>query len=169
MLRRLALTTFLAAAGVVGAGGAPPASGATVACTKKAVSDVLRAEVPTFAETEMTFGGLGDRRCADFTGDGTRDVLYTIFSGGTGGAFVWGLIAADGAEPKVVTTGGGGSKLAIDRLGSRPQILNPIYRRGDGNCCPSGGARIRTFRWNGTRLVLASTRKVRRAPARFYR
>ncbi len=168
MPRRLVLATVVAAVALV-AGAAPGASAASLACSKPAVSTVLRAQVPTFAETEMNSGGLGDMRCADFTGDGTRDVLYTILSGGTGGAFVWGMIAADGAAPKVVTTGGGGSKLAIDRLGARPQVLDPIYRRGDGNCCPTGGARIRTFRWNGTRLVLASTRRVRRAPERFYR
>jgi len=115
-------------------------------------------------------GGVDRLLCFDATGDGTRDVLYTISGGGSGGAFDWGFIAADGSEPRVVTRGGGGSRLGISRRGRRPEVANPIYRRSDANCCPSGGARIRTFRWNGTRLALASTRRTRgEVLARFYR
>lgn len=165
MTRRLLGLSVLVIAGAAGAPRAPAAT--TIACSAKAVAPVLRDQVRSFSAAEDNRGGVGVLRCTDFTGDGTRDVLYTINSGGTGVAFEWGLIAADGDAPRVVTTGGGGSKLAIARLGSRAQVANPIYRSGDANCCPSGGARIRTFRWNGTRLVLISTRKVKRLPSRF--
>jgi hypothetical protein len=31
-------------------------------------------------------------------------------------------------------------------------FLYVLYRRTDGNCCPTGGGRIVRFRWNGTKV-----------------
>jgi hypothetical protein len=146
---------------------APTASAATLPCSRDAVGEVLRQASGRFAEVVDNGGGVGQLVCADLTGDGTRDALYTLDSGGTGRAFDWGLVVADGDAPRSATAGGGGSKLAIDVLNGRAEVANPIYRANDPNCCPRGGARIRTFRWNGTRLALAATRRTRTIPARF--
>jgi hypothetical protein len=32
-------------------------------------------------------------------------------------------------------------------------LLYILYRRGEPNCCPTGGGRVVRFRWNGRRLV----------------
>ena len=38
---------------------------------------------------------------------------------------------------------------------------SPLWRPGDGNCCPSGGAARMTFAWQGDRLALRGIRVVR--------
>jgi hypothetical protein len=42
----------------------------------------------------------------------------------------------------------------LHRLGSDLLVVTPIYRKRDPNCCPSGGAFDRIFRWNGRKFML---------------
>jgi hypothetical protein len=150
--------------------GATPASAAAgIPCNRERVAGIVRDQNRNLADAERNMGGISSLRCFDFTGDGTRDVLFSVFGGGTAGNGAWGLVVADGGTHKLTNYGGGGSDLGIDRRGSRPQVINPIYRRGDPNCCPTGGFRIRTYKWNGRRLRLESTRRTGSAPKRFYR
>lgn len=163
MLRRLVLATLL----IGGASAAPAAAAGDVPCSQEGIATTLAMQDPKYAEvTEGGYGGIGQILCADVTGDGTKDALYSLLSGGTGGAFNWGLVVGDGEQPRVATVGGG-YKLAVALLDGKVQTGQPVYRRGDANCCPRGGFRIRTYRWNGTRLALASNKHVKTLPRRF--
>jgi hypothetical protein len=108
-------------------------------------------------------------RCGDVTADGAPDVLFTIASGGTAGDTHFGVIqaGADGAGEVVLYKSG--YKLGVARRNSRSfDVLQPHYRASDPNCCPSSFRQTR-YSWTGTRFKRGATKKLKTAPARFYR
>ncbi|HTZ06620.1 MAG TPA: hypothetical protein VMB53_12850 [Gaiellaceae bacterium] len=101
-------------------------------------------------------GGGPDRViCHDLTRDGRGDMAVTIFSGGTAGDIAWVVFRR---------TAAGGWKLAhaqlhayevgLVRRGADLVESQPIYRRNDPNCCPSGGFDHTRYHWNGSRFVV---------------
>jgi hypothetical protein len=108
-------------------------------------------------------------RCGDLTADGAPDVLFTIASGGTAGDTHFGVIqaGADGAGEVVLYKSG--YKIGVARRNSRSfDVLQPHYRGSDPNCCPSSFRQTR-YTWTGTRFKRGATKKLKTAPARFYR
>jgi len=94
--------------------------------------------------------------CFDFTRDGRTDVAASIASGGTAGDVGFVVFRATAAGWKVALKGGG-YKLGLRRAGGDLVLTQPIYRKNDANCCPTGGFDHRRFRWNGRAFAVFRT------------
>lgn len=106
-------------------------------------------------------------RCRDMTGDGQRDALFAVASGGTAGNTNFGvLIGRTGGAPGRLALYREGYKVGIAVTAGQPEVLQPIYRRDDPNCCPSS-FEIRRYRWAGERFTLRARHKTKTAPKRF--
>jgi hypothetical protein len=92
--------------------------------------------------------------CFDVTRDARVDMAVSVFSGGTAGDVGWLLFVPDGARWRLAGKGTG-YKLGLNRVGSRIEVVQPVYRAKDPNCCPSGGFDRTQYRWDGRRLVVA--------------
>jgi hypothetical protein len=111
--------------------------------------------------------GVTTVRCRDLTGDGERDALFAIASGGTAGNTNFGiLLGRAGGAPGRLALYRDGYKVAIAATAGMPEVLQPIYRRDDPNCCPSS-FEIRRYRWTGERFTVRSRHRTRTAPKRF--
>ncbi|WP_028063186.1 hypothetical protein [Solirubrobacter soli] len=109
-------------------------------------------------------------RCGDVTGDGASDVVYTLSSGGTAGDTQFGVIKgnADGTLSGRILNKKG-YKVGIARHNSKSfDVMQPFYKSTDPNCCPSSFRQTR-YTWNGTRFKAGKAKKLKKAPARFYR
>ena len=96
--------------------------------------------------------------CHDFTGDGRPDLAVTIASGGTAGDVgfaVFRSIAFKVGPGWQVALNRKGYKLGLFRVGDDLVSSQPIYRKNDPNCCPTGGFDHVRFHWNGRRFVVA--------------
>ena len=51
----------------------------------------------------------------------------------------------------------GGYKVGLFRSGDELEAVQPVYRRSDPNCCPTGGFDRTLYRLAGSRLVVART------------
>jgi hypothetical protein len=96
--------------------------------------------------------------CHDFTGDGRPDLAVTIASGGTAGDV--GFVVFRSIPFKVgpgwqVVLNRKGYKLGLFRVGDDLVGSQPIYRKNDPNCCPTGGFDHLRFHWNGKRFIVA--------------
>jgi hypothetical protein len=92
--------------------------------------------------------------CFDFTRDGRLDIAVSIASGGTAGdvGFVVFRRAASGWR---IALTGSGYKLGLFRLGGDVATSQPVYRKNDPNCCPTGGFDHARYHWNGSRFAAA--------------
>jgi hypothetical protein len=140
---------------------APATSGAASAtnCSRATAGAAIRAakpHVPSLAggPAVVTLSEVDGLLCFDFTRDGRTDLAFTVASGGTAGDVAWVALARTPSGRRVVHTQGG-YKLGLYRVGSDLVDSQPIYRKKDPNCCPSGGFDHRRWHWNGMRLVLA--------------
>jgi hypothetical protein len=109
-------------------------------------------------------------RCGDVTDDGASDVVYTLASGGTAGDTRFGVIKgnADGTLSGRILNKQG-YKVGIARHNSKSfDVMQPYYKSTDANCCPSSFRQTR-YTWNGTRFKAGKAKKLKKAPARFYR
>jgi hypothetical protein len=101
-------------------------------------------------------------RCMDFTRDGRKDIVLTVWAAMNHGAHYWAAFRRTKhghwkrAAFKSDCCGGhhkyGGMGIAIRRAGSVIVVSQPIYRRGDGACCPSGGTKSRAWSWRHGKL-----------------
>jgi hypothetical protein len=94
--------------------------------------------------------------CFDVSGDRRDDMLVSLASGGTAGDVGWLLFLPNGSRWRLAGSGSG-YKLGLLRAGSAFQVVQPVYRDKDPNCCPTGGFDRTLYRWDGTRLVVART------------
>jgi hypothetical protein len=92
--------------------------------------------------------------CFDFTRDGRRDLAVTIASGGTAGDIGFAVFRSTAAGWRVALATGG-YKLGVFRVGGDVVSSQPVYRRNDPNCCPTGGFDHRRYHWNGARFAVA--------------
>lgn len=77
--------------------------------------------------------GFGQFICRDVTGDGRKDALFTVLSGGTAGATHFGVFSRAKLELYEA-----GYKVQVRRDSSRRFTLEqPFYKADDPNCCPS--------------------------------
>jgi hypothetical protein len=109
-------------------------------------------------------------RCGDVTKDGDTDALFTIGSGGTAGDVRFGVLrgSADGSAPELVLFKQG-YKIGIARRNRRSfEVIQPHYKAGEPNCCPSS-FRKRRYTWRGDHFKAGKAKTLKHAPARFYR
>jgi len=158
MRRLLTLVAALAAcvaATTAGAGG----TGCSRALADAAIRQV-KPHIPSLGDTPLlvTPAIVDELICFDFTGDGRIDLAMTVASGGTAGDIGW-LVLQRTASGWRLALGRSGYKVGLFRVGRDPVSSQPIYRKNDPNCCPTGGFAHERWRWNGRRFVLARTWK----------
>jgi hypothetical protein len=81
-------------------------------------------------------------------------MAVTIASGGTAGDVGFILFRRTASGWRVALTRGG-YKIGLFRLGADVAESQPVYRKNDPNCCPSGGFDHVRYHWNGTRFAVA--------------
>jgi hypothetical protein len=91
--------------------------------------------------------------CFDFRRDGRTDLAFTVASGGTAGDVAWVALVRTASGWRVAHSQSG-YKLSLYRVGNDLVDSQPIYRKNDANCCPTGGFDHRRWHWNGTRLAV---------------
>ena len=90
--------------------------------------------------------------CFDFTRDGRSDLALTVASGGTAGDIGWVALARARSGYRLVLQRSG-YKVGLFRVGGDLVESQPVYRKNDSNCCPTGGFDHEQWHWNGRRLV----------------
>ena len=109
-------------------------------------------------------------RCGDVTNDGITDALFTIASGGTAGDIRFGVLrgGSDGRAPALVLNKQG-YKVGVARRNHRSfEVVQPHYKAGEPNCCPSS-FRKRRYTWRGDHFKAGKAKKRKHAAAKFYR
>jgi hypothetical protein len=140
----------------VGAGAASARTGAAP-CTKAAANAAIRAStLPADVKdlTRQPLAGVDKLICHDLTGDGRPDLAVTLASGGTAGDIAWAAFARAGAHWRLVAANPNGYKVGLFLAGRDLVESQPIYRKTDPNCCPTGGFDHRRFHWNGHALAV---------------
>ena len=62
-----------------------------------------------------------------------------------------------------------GYKIGIARHNRKSfDVMQPFYKSTDANCCPSSFRQTR-YTWTGTKFKAGKAKKLKKAPARFYR
>jgi hypothetical protein len=103
--------------------------------------------------------------CIDITGDGKRDALFTVLSGGTAGTTHFGVIAGPGG---VLVHYEDGYKVGVDAVSdTRFDVQQPIYKKDDANCCPSSFA-VTPYRWTGTKFKAGKSTSHKKPSKRFF-
>jgi hypothetical protein len=88
--------------------------------------------------------------------DGKKAMVVTVASGGTAGDIDWAIYVSGGKGWKLALVRGG-YKLGLVRKGSDIVETDPIYKKNDANCCPSGGFVHTRWHWNGEKFAVART------------
>jgi hypothetical protein len=146
----------LAAAAVLAA---PSHAARPITCKKSTINGVLDAEGKNKGED------ISRIVCKDLTGDGVKDALFTVYSGGTAGDIAFGVITGPGG---VLAHYGKGYKVGVDPTSDTSfDVQQPIYRRTDPNCCPSKFA-VTPYRWNGKKFKAGQATKSKESDPRFY-
>jgi hypothetical protein len=149
---RVALLPLLLAAAL--AAGAP--AHAAPRCGDAAARSAIRYAKPRLAPfgepMVVQAKSAGQVLCFDATGDRVTDMAVSLFSGGTAGDVGWVFFAAKPGGWRLAGQGTG-YKLLLRRTAAGLEVVQPVYRRSDPNCCPTGGFDHTVFRWNGTKLV----------------
>jgi hypothetical protein len=139
-------------------------------CSATVIQDALIA-AGKLTQEDVDNGEVVDLvRCHDVTADDKIDAVFTVASGGTAGDTRFGVLL--GRED------GSNGELALYRQGYNVGVaifsrhsfetLQPQYRSGDANCCPSS-FRLRRFTWKGDHFKRGKARKLKHAPKRFYK
>jgi hypothetical protein len=135
----------------------PPAGHAAPACSDAAARSAIRYAKPRIApfdQPQIVQAKSADAViCLDATGDGRPDMAVSVFSGGTAGDIAW-LFFVGKANGWRLAGSDVGYKLGILRSGSELEVRQPVYRKNDPNCCPTGGFDHTLYRWNGSKLVV---------------
>jgi hypothetical protein len=129
-------------------------------CTAHAARHAILA-APALRSLRATLenGGGPDRLiCHDLTRDGKGDMAVTVFSGGTAGDTAWVVFRRAGNGWKLAYAQLHAYKVGLFRSGGDLIESQPIYRKNDPNCCPSGGFAQRRFHWNGKTFVVTQRR-----------
>jgi hypothetical protein len=160
MRRLLAAIAVLAACSAATTGTAD-ATSCSRALASAAVKQV-KPHIPSLGDAPLlvTPAMVDELICFDFTGDGRVDLAMTVASGGTAGDVGW-LVLQRTASGWRLAIGRNGYKLGLFRVGRDVVASQPIYRKNDPNCCPTGGFAHERWRWNGNggRFVLVRSWK----------
>ncbi|MCK9250868.1 MAG: hypothetical protein M0P31_18055 [Solirubrobacteraceae bacterium] len=151
------LPTLLAAPVLAVAVSVPAANAATpFACRSSTISS-LAAERDRQINATVEYGGAVVRTCRDLNGDGRRDALFIITSGGTGGAFWGGIVQGTRGGARLGAWYSGEQKMSYGFYKGRPALAWPVYRRNEPTCCPTGGWKVRRFIASGSRFRALKT------------
>jgi hypothetical protein len=145
---------------------APAAHAKPQVCIPGAVDQLLIAD-GKLTETDISdHAGVDLVRCGDVTGDGVKDALFAVASGGTAGDTRFGVYRG-GDSPKLVLWKQG-YKVGLARANARAfDVLQPHYKDDEPNCCPSS-FRVRRYTWNGRRFRVGEVKTLKTVPPRFY-
>ena len=126
---------------------------ATPACTAAAaraaiVRDHPKVKSPANENAPVDPGSVDEVVCAGET------MAVTLASGGTAGDVGFVLFRRTATGWRVVRAGAG-YKIGLFRAGADVVVSQPIYRKNDPNCCPTGGFDHVRYRWSGTRFTVA--------------
>jgi len=150
---RLLVLVLAAAALTVGPGHATRAACDQARARAAIASTHLRMTLLGDSPTRVDLNSADQVLCHDFTRDGRVDLVVTISSGGTAGDIGFVVFRATPAGWRVALTMDG-YKLGIFRVGGDLVSSQPVYRKNDPNCCPTGGFDHRRYHWNGARFVV---------------
>jgi hypothetical protein len=149
---------LLALAAALGALTVAPAHSATacnLAAAKRAIASThLRMTLLGNKAVRVSPASADRVLCHDFTRDGRTDLAVTIASGGTAGDIGFAVFRSTPGGPQVVLARDG-YKLGLFRVGADLISSQPVYKRNDPNCCPTGGFDHQRFHWNSKRFVVA--------------
>jgi hypothetical protein len=120
--------------------------------TARAAIRATKAQVPTLASPAER-PARADPALADRVACFDGVLAVSIASGGTAGDTAWLAFVRAGSDWRVVKAAGG-YKLGIFRLGHQLEVVQPVYRRRDPNCCPTGGFDRVLYRFDGRSLVV---------------
>ena len=137
-MKLLALAAALGALITAPAHAAKPACNMAIAKRAVAVSN-LRLKLLGDSPVRVEPSSVDRVLCLDFTRDGRTDLAFTIASGGTAGDAGFAVLRATPTGGWRVALARSGYKLGLFRLGGDPVSSQPIYRKNDPNCCPTGG------------------------------
>ena len=124
-------------------------------CSRRAASDAL------LSANLGERGRVAQVLCGDFTRDGRIDMAVSAATAGSAGVIGWAIFTAVPGGWKLALNRPNAYRPRLIRLGGDVLEIVPLFRRGDPNCCPSGGSRDTIFRWNGRRFVAAFSWKQR--------
>ena len=139
------------------------APAAALTCSLAAAKAVVRSTHLTVPASQSISGGayrispgdLDGTICFPLPGD-RRAMVVTVGSGGTAGDIDWAVYVSDGNAWKLALVRGG-YKLGLARKGADIVETDPIYKRNDPNCCPSGGFAHTRWHWDGRRFRVVRT------------
>ena len=153
-MRSGVLVCALVAAAVAATAVAPAGAASCSSATAKAAVKQVKPHIRSLANAPMlvTPAMVDQVLCFDFTSDGKPDIAVTVASGGTAGDIGWVALAKRGSGWKLILTASG-YKLGLFRLGNDLADSQPVYRKNDPNCCPTGGFDHQRWHWNGTRML----------------
>jgi hypothetical protein len=126
-----------------------PPTRAAPPCNKRAA----RQELATHGLLDAGFVGVDRLICRDFTGDGRRDMAFTRAVTGSAGTIGWGIFIADKRRWRLALVREDETQVGIKADGRELLRSRPIHRPGDANCCPTGGATIEAYRFEGGRFA----------------
>ena len=149
----VALAAAATAAGAASAQARPAACGAATA--RAAIKSThLRLKLLGDTAQRIDPASADEMICFDFTRDGRLDLAVSFASGGTAGDIGFAVFRRSPSGWKVALTGSG-YKLGLARLRGDLVHTQPIYRKNDPNCCPTGGFDHVRYHWNGAKFVVA--------------
>jgi hypothetical protein len=135
---------------------------ATLACVSTANAAVKSTEVRVFGllRTTQPDGkfrvvpeSITTAICFDFTRDGRRDVAFAIWTGGSAQNVAWAVLVKTPVGWRVALTRRG-YHFGLQRVGRELVMIQPVYKRDDPNCCPTGGFDKYAYGWTGKRFSL---------------
>jgi hypothetical protein len=134
------------------------AAAGTASCSRAAANAAIahvKPRIPSLASgTMVVTPGMADELiCSDFTGDGLVDLAVTVASGGTAGDIGWVVLQRTSIGWRVALTHGG-YKVGLYLVGHDLADSQPVYRKSDPNCCPTGGFDHQRWHWSGRRFVV---------------
>lgn len=144
---------------------APPAEPTSTA-TSTPVPDIRDEDLtalPDFQDFLASSGGQVDPEriiYVDLTEDGVEEAVVPVSSGGEGGDIAVSVFGygPGGLQELLRVLPEDASQIALDEESTLEGQLvteEPVYAQGDPFCCPSQ-LLIRTYRWDGSELVVAS-------------
>jgi hypothetical protein len=140
---------------------ASPASSSSPTCSQAAARAAITQTKPRLAligdKVLIAPEQAGHVFCFDVTGDGNTDMAVSIASRGTAGDIGWLLFVPKNARWRLAGSGTG-YKLSLNSSGSKLEVVQPVYRAKDPNCCPTGGFDRTLYRWNVSRSRLVVVR-----------
>ena len=125
-------------------------------CQKSQIRGILK------DNGKATSAGISHVECADVTGDGTSDAVFTVAGGGDRGSTHFGVMEGPASSLLLYRRGDHVSIDAVDD--HRFDVQQPVYEEGDG--APASFF-WRPYRFNGSSFVVGKVHRYPNPKARF--